>query len=254
MKSIFKLFILVSFIQSFPYLSFGQISLSVRYGKGFVNTEILPSDGSFRENAIARKDLAFGLQIPIVKKWKLFIQAEIETHTKEYQKQFVTQNKIQLPDGGVRYEPVYEDIFYKVSYRSRQFPIILKKEVVIIPNLNLSILAGLQIGYTFTGVNSDILYKDGKETTSYIRTANNYELVYENIKGSADIDLKVYEKYYSNTPLVGGLGVSYQLSQFKLGAEYRYTTHNLLIRYSQPYHSANFILAYNLFNKNENKK
>lgn len=255
MKSIFKLFFLGSLIQLLPNLSLGQVSISLRYGKGFVDKEIFPSFGSFRENALVRNDLAFGLQVPIVKKWKLYVQAEMEIQTKEYQKQFISQNKIQLPNGEVGYEPVYEDIFYKVNYNSTQFPILIKKELNVTNRLSISLASGFLLGYSYKGVNTDNLYYNGQETTSNIITANRFYLSYSSIKGSANDELKYYSKDVSKMPFVFGGGVSYELFNFKLGAEYRYTSNNnILSQRSQPYHSANICLAYNLFNKNETKK
>lgn len=258
MKSIFKLFILVSFIQSFPYFSFGQVSVSVRYGKGFVNQEILPSYGayygSFRENSIARNDLAFGLNVPIVKKWKLYVQAELEIQKKGFQKQFLTVSQIPQPDGTIKLERVYEDIFLHIQYTSSQFPILIRKEFEVIPKLNVNILAGILLDYKLNGVNSNKLYYNGQESElTYIKTANSFQFFTEEARKSFSLELESFAKNDAKTPLIAGAGVSYQLSNFRLGAEYRYTTNNLLARYKQPYHSVNFTLAYNLFNKNENK-
>ncbi|MDR6560595.1 MULTISPECIES: hypothetical protein [unclassified Arcicella] len=255
MKSIFKLFFLGCLIQLLPNLSFGQVSVSVRYGQGFVNKEILPSFGSFREKAIARNDLAFGIQVPIVKKWRLYIQAEMEIQTKEYQKQFISQDNIQLPNGEVEYQPVYEDVFYKVNYSSNQFPVLIKKGFNLTNHLSISLTSGVLLGYSYKGVNTDKLYYNGQETTSNIITANRFYLSYSSIKGSANDELKYYSKDISKTEFVFGGGVFYELFNFKLGAEYRYTpSNNILPQHSHPYHSANISLAYNLFNKNETKK
>ncbi|MEA5258789.1 hypothetical protein VB264_13415 [Arcicella aquatica] len=264
MKSFFRIIILcfiLSFSNGFQNHCFSQINIFLRTVKGNIDNEVFPTYPSwyindhlittfvpYANSAVTRNDFAFGVQVPIVKKWKLSIQAEMEMQKKEFQKQVVTSNVINLPNGGVEYQDVFEDIFFKVKYSATQFPILLKKEIKVIPKLNLSILAGMSIGYNMTNIDYITLYNQGKETTDYIRTTNGFQVLYYEMKNGITNELEYYDNNSSKKTFIAGLGVSYELFNFKLGIEYRYTTHNILVDHTQPYHSANFILGYNLFN------
>lgn len=231
----------------FQNKSLAQVSISLRYGKSLVNKEVYIPLSSFKDEATDENDFAFGVQIGLVKKWKLSLQAEIEIQQRAFQKQYVTYDRSFSMDSNgmvtINIYDVYEDVFYKVKYTANQFPIMLKKEFEVKPHLNLSVSAGVLLAYDYKGTNSAILYQNGNATTSRVRTPNNFVLDYEPLKSYTEQAL-IYDQ--AGNPLIVGLGISYDFRPFKIGTEYRYTKHSIIPNYSGTYHSLNLIMSYTL--------
>lgn len=238
---------ITSILLFFQNKSLAQVSISLRYGKSLVNKEVYIPLSSFRDEATDENDFAFGVQIGLVKKWKLSLQAEIEIQQRAFQKQYVTYDRSFSMDSNgmvtITIFDVYEDVFYKEKYTANQFPVMLKKDFELKPHLNLSVLAGVLLAYDYKSTNSAILYQNGNATTSRVKTPNNFVLDYEPLKSYTEQEL-IHDQ--AGNPLIVGLGISYDFNPFKIGTEYRYTKHSIIPNYSGAYHSLNLIMSYTL--------
>lgn len=245
LKVIVHLITLTVLLLSIQNPIFAQISVIARYGKGIVNNDLVYRTGAFRvQYAIAENDYAFGIQVPIVKKLRLFAQAEMEIQKKEYQTQLVNYKNIFLKPGNPSRVEFYDNAFYHVKYTAHQFPVLIRKEFQVIPNLSVSVAAGFLLKYTFVKIDSDVLTLYGQEISDYSFGLTKDRLVVDPYYVKDAPTLLNLQR--GGTPKIASIGVAYNFYKFKVGAEYRYTSHFILPEASQAYSSVNATLAYNL--------